>query len=253
MLSTTARTLGAARQRGLSIVELMVGVAVGLLVVAATAMMAATQMSDNRHMLLEVQVQQDLRAAMDTMSREIRRAGGRALAQNFVWWGVPEGADLKGWISGYGIEAAYPLTGSNSQIDYIYERTLFDPGQSGFRLSGGAVQMQSPSISRAFPWSDLTDTRALTVNPFVVTADHRGDPSPALPDAPQRIPCPKLCPVTNDTSCWPYLRLRHFEMTVDATAVSDPAVKRRMRAVVRPRNDELVVGAGLPYQAVCPT
>jgi len=234
------------RQHGLSLVELMVGVAVGLLVVAATAMMAATQMSDNRRMLLEVQVQQDLRAAVDTMSREVRRAGARQDAYKFVW--TPD--DVKGVLAGGGIELATPLTGSANRIDYAYERSIFDPGPSGFKLAGGAVQMLSPSLSQ---WSDLTDTRAVTVSPFTVAAHHEGDPSPSLPDAAQRIPCPSLCPTTNDTSCWPYLRLRQFEMVVDGTAVSDAAVKRRMRTLVRPRNDELVVAPGLPYLAVCPS
>lgn len=242
----TRRAVRAAMQRGLSMVELMVGVAVGLLVVAAAAMMAATQLSDNRRMLLEVQVQQDLRAAMDTMSREVRRAGARTTSPDFVWW-TP---DLKGFMTVYGLERATPTAGTSAQIGYIYERAIFDPGFSGFKLTAGALQMLSPSVSQ---WSDLTDVRALTANQFVVTAEHQGDPDPTLPAAPQRIPCPKLCPTTNDTSCWPFLRVRRFEIDVDAQAVSDAAVKRHMRTIVHPRNNELVVSPGLPYMAVCPS
>lgn len=232
-------------QRGLSMVELMVGVAVGLLVVAAAAMMAATQLSDNRRMLLEVQVQQDLRAAMDTMSREVRRAGGRAAAFDFVWW-APE---LKGFMSAGGLEHATPVSGTTSQLNYRYERSLFDPGLSGFKLTGSALQMLAPSVPA---WSDLTDSRALTAGPLLVKAEHQGDPVAALPDADQRIPCPNLCPGTNDTSCWPFLRVRRFDIDVDGVATSDAAVKRHMRTVVNPRNNELVISAGLPFQAVCP-
>ncbi len=43
-------------QRGLSLVELMVGITDGLFVVAAAATLVANQLSDNRRLLLETQV-----------------------------------------------------------------------------------------------------------------------------------------------------------------------------------------------------
>jgi type IV pilus assembly protein PilW len=49
MLKSTRMRRG---QRGLSIVELMVGVAIGLFVVAGAAMLLSTQLSDNRQLLL---------------------------------------------------------------------------------------------------------------------------------------------------------------------------------------------------------
>ncbi len=62
-------------QRGLSLVELMVGIAVGLFIVAGTVTLATSQLSENRRVLLETQVQQDLRAAADIIARDLRRAG----------------------------------------------------------------------------------------------------------------------------------------------------------------------------------
>ena len=74
------------RQRGLSIVELMVGVAIGLFVVAAASMLVVTQLSDNRRLTLETQVQQDLRATADIITRELRRAGHWGKARDGVWY-----------------------------------------------------------------------------------------------------------------------------------------------------------------------
>ena len=71
----TVCTVPLVRQRGLSIVELMVGIAVGLFVVAAASTLVATQLSDNRRLMLETQVHQDLRAAADIITREVRRSG----------------------------------------------------------------------------------------------------------------------------------------------------------------------------------
>ena len=61
--------------RGLSIVELMVGITIGLFILAGASMVLTTQLGDNRRLLLEAQVQQDLRVASDLISREIRAAG----------------------------------------------------------------------------------------------------------------------------------------------------------------------------------
>ena len=64
----------------------MVGVAIGLFVVAAASMLVVTQLSDNRRLMLETQVQQDLRATADIITRELRRAGHWGKARDGVWY-----------------------------------------------------------------------------------------------------------------------------------------------------------------------
>jgi len=228
-----------ATQRGLSIVELLVGIAVGLLVVAAAAMLAATQLGDNRRLLLETQVQQDLRAAMDTISREVRRSGARRPASDYVWTPTANGT-----ISATGVEIATPLSGTDTQLNYKYNRFDFAGGTPGFRLNGGRVQFRLTNVST---WSDLTDTKAITIAGFTVAAGHQDEPTPAAPDPEQRIPCPNLCQPGSDTSCWPVVKVRRFTVTATGTAVSDPAVTRSLRTVIRPFNDQLV-----PAAAICP-
>jgi len=73
------------RQAGLSMVELMVGVAIGLFVVAGATMAVSNQLGDNRRLMLETQIQQDLRAAADVIARDLRRSGYWASAQGGVW------------------------------------------------------------------------------------------------------------------------------------------------------------------------
>ena len=60
----------ATSQRGMSLVELMVGITVGLFIVAAATTLMANQLSDNRKLLVETQIQQDLRASMDIITRQ---------------------------------------------------------------------------------------------------------------------------------------------------------------------------------------
>ncbi|NJK42625.1 MAG: hypothetical protein HC937_02780 [Aquincola sp.] len=71
-----------ARQRGLSVVELLIGAAVGLFIVGGAIALLVNQLRDNRVLLLETRVNQDLRSAADLVARDVRRAGywGNALA-----------------------------------------------------------------------------------------------------------------------------------------------------------------------------
>lgn len=240
-LPAMANDIGRRKQRGLSLVELMVGIAVGLLVVAAASMLTATQLSDNRRMMLEMQVQQDLRAAMDTMSRDVRRSGARNKAYNYVWT-----EETPGVLSG--VEAATVVSAASpGSIEYRYERQgVLSNAVSGFDLDYGRLRFNSPNLSG---WSELTDIKALTVTGFTVAAAHQNEPTPPAPSIEQRIPCPKLCSPGNDTSCWPEIRVRQFSMSVTATATSDAAVTRSIQTVVRPWNDELVQAGA----SICPT
>lgn len=65
------------RQRGLGLVELMVGITIGLIVAAAASVLAVNQITDHRRLMLEMQIQQDLRAAADLLQQDMRRAGFR--------------------------------------------------------------------------------------------------------------------------------------------------------------------------------
>ena len=61
--------------RGMGIVELLVGLALGLFVVSGGLMLLAGFTDENRRLLLETRLTQDLRAASDLVTRDLRRAG----------------------------------------------------------------------------------------------------------------------------------------------------------------------------------
>ena len=61
--------------RGASLVELLVGMAVGLLIAAGGVMLLTGNLRDNRSLILEARLMQDLRTASDMVARNLRRAG----------------------------------------------------------------------------------------------------------------------------------------------------------------------------------
>ena len=219
------------RQRGLTLVELMVGIAVGLFVVAAAAMLVSTQLNDNRRLLLETQLQQDLRAATDIVTRELRRAGYWTQAELGVW--SPTASPLPNPFA-----AVAPADEAAGQVDFQYMRRPGEQGPFGFRRDGTVVR----TLLAAGGWQELTDGSVLRVTRFEVTPRHA---------PPVTIACPRLC-ADGTTDCWPSFVMREFEVAIEGEAVADPQVRRSLRTLVRLRNDEVRFNDALNPNRMCP-
>jgi prepilin-type N-terminal cleavage/methylation domain-containing protein len=222
-------------QRGLSLVELMVGITIGLFIVAAASLLLSNQLNDNRRLLLETQVQQDLRAAADIISRDLRRAGYSAIAES----AVANPAMVDGVTP---IQNGYlPVTTTGgTSVAYSYKRPSNDSGPYSFFLDSGIVKMV---ISGSSPVpQDLTDKNTLVVDVFT-TAE--------TDSTPMTLPCPRDCPAAGPAdACWPVVTVRDITVTIAGYAPSDPSVRRQVTTQLRLRNDALIFNAagGL----VCP-
>ncbi len=217
--------------RGLSIVELMVGIAVGMFVLAGATLVVSSQLSDNRQLMLETQVQQDLRATADLIARDLRRGGYWANAGSTVW--PPAGAAAPvnpyrgGWTDvgvGGRSEWGYSYTGD---VDGTTENDIEDGIERfGFALrpADGVIEMRLGGAG----WQALTDANVVRVNQFTITRN------------PQTIvvPCSKACP-GGGTACWPTHLVLDYSIAIAASAVHDGRVGRSIRSDVRLRNDRV--------------
>lgn len=218
MLNQHPHPAGARAQRGLSIVELLVGVALGLFVVAAMALMTSSQLSDNRKLLVETQLQQDLRSAADIITRELRRASYWQGSTTALWF---EGRSTP--IPNNAFGTLTPTSGLNlSELNFAYRRRSGDEGPYGFKLEAHAIKSMI-----AGQWQVLTDTKVMRVTAFDIDL--------AAPVV-YPLPCPRLCP-DGTQDCWPELQMRTATITLTGQAVNDPAVQRTLRTQVRLRND----------------
>lgn len=231
--ATTARP----RQRGLSLVELMVGIAVGLFVVAAASMLVSTQLNDNRSLLLETQLQQDLRAAADIITRELRRAGHwQAAQQALAAAPVPAAANPHALLAK---SATQPVVDGEpaSEVRYQLNSSTGVTGPFGFKHEGHALK----TLLAGAGWHELTDPNTLHVTAFSVTPRF----GPAM-----RLPCPQLC-ADGTADCWPTATVRELVVDIAGQSAVDAAVQRSLRTVVRVRNDWVRFHPDLGGQA-CP-
>lgn len=213
----------------MSIVELMVGVAIGLFILAGASAMFVGNVTNSRRLLFEARINQDLRATMDLISRDLRRGGywGNALAGT-----IASGSTSVTQANPY---SAVAMTGS-TQIDYAYSRDVIennalDAGteQFGFKLNtdSHAIQM---NVGGA--WQTLTNTDIVTITGFTIT------PTETTIDI--RAACAKTCTDTSSAPTCPRVEVRSYNIVLTGTSTSDAAVIRTLRSQVRVRNDAMM-------------
>jgi type IV pilus assembly protein PilW len=213
-------------QAGLSLVELMVGLAVGLLVVAAAGTVFSRHLAQQQRLGLHTQVQQDLRAAADLVARELRRAGHWPQAgQGVLAAGTAASAAMANPFATLSLQDDGQQA---SQLTYSYGRPDgAGARQGGVRLAGQALQVLMDGAG----WQTLTDANTLRVTRFDVTL-HRLD----LP-----LPCVQACP-PDATACPPVQQQRAITVHISGQSAQDSSVQRSLNSHVKLRND-VVIGA----------
>lgn len=226
------------RQRGLSIVELMVGVAIGLFVVAAATMLVSTQLSEHRRLMLETQVEQDLRASADIITRELRRAGHWAKARDGVWfegnaalvrenpYTLVAKADGTAFADG-DVSSTVLMSYSRSGNEADETGAIEAAEQLGFRLDNGVIQTRLGDAG----WQALTDGNTLKVTNFSMTMNRQ----------PIRLSCAKPCPDPM-VDCRPILEVRDLRVLITGEAAHDSSTSRSVDSRVRLRNDTVIPG-----------
>ena len=210
-------------------VELLVGVAVALFIVASGTTLLAGNLRENRSLLLEARLMQDLRTAADVITRDLRRAGAWAGATDGVWSAGSSGVRSNPYA------ALAPDSAASNAVSYRYSRDATENSvvdsneQFGFRLRAGVIEMQLGAGN----WQALTDAGTLSVTEFNVT--------PEVQEVSLESLCANPCPAGSST-CPPHQQVRSIALVISARLANDVRVLRSLHSQVRVRNDP-VIGA----------
>lgn len=204
--STQHRPAQRQRQHGLSMIELMVGVAIALIVTAAAGTLFVVQLRESRALLLDTRLTQELHRASELIARDLRRAGysGHAgiAANPYAYAAAATPTDA--------ISLRYSMDASeNDRVDANE--------QFGFRRRNGAIEIQLGNDN----WQSVTDPNAATVTGFSVT--------------------PLLAETAIATACGgTRLQTRSVAILITATAANDPRITRSVRSTAQVRADALI-------------
>ena len=216
-----ARMTTSSRQRGLSMVELLIGAAIGLVVAAAAAKLLAGHLRESRSLLLEARLMQDLRTATDLVTRDLRRAGYWGAAASGVW--LPGAAG----VLANPYAALPPGSAASDAISFQFSRDASENNsvdsneRFGFRLRNGTLDMQLGASG----WQAVTDTTMLTVTAFSIT--------PTVQNVSLAGYCAQACA---GAAC-PQQQVRNLAVLLTGRAVADSGVSRSTHSEVRLRND----------------
>jgi len=207
------------QQHGVSLVELMVGLALGLLVTAAGLSLLASQWREQRSSTAAMRLMQELRSAADIIGRDLRRAGH---------WAAPGAAAANPYA------AFAPQAAASDAAQFAYSRDnsenhLLDGNeQFGLRLRNGVIEL----LLGTGGWQALTDAGTLFVTEFSL--------QPAGRSVPLLEHCATPCPP--GTTCEPRIEQRSVAIRITARATDDPALVRRLSSHIQLRSD-VVSGA----------
>ena len=242
------------RQSGLSLVEFLVGIAVGLFIVGGATKLFADYMTSNKRLMLETRLNQDLRAAADIVTRDLRRAGYWDNALTGVWGTSSAPIAPNPHLTGAG--AIAPTSGTTDVVTYTYERVSGGSGgldnneYGGFRLFAvGGVNALQVQDGQGL-WQAVTDPGTVRITAFSVTPV-----VPALVNVLSRY-CGCLARLTCENNNnpagatdianptfnpagVPLLTIPSFQIVLTGEAVNDPTITRDVRETVRVRNGQL--------------
>ena len=203
--------------RGFTLVEMLVGLAIGLLIAATAMAFVLGQVREMRALWIQSRVMHDLRDAADVIARDLRRAGHWRDATSPAW--SPGSAPPNPHA------ALVPAATASdaARLSYSHDAGPDGDEQIGFRLRAGVIEM----LLGSGRWQALTDAGTVVVTLFSVT--------PVL----QRIPLQALCgrPCADDAACTPAQSVRSVTIAIRGHAADDARVVRSVQSLVHLRND----------------
>jgi prepilin peptidase dependent protein B len=211
----------AARQRGFTLVELMIALAVGLIVLAAIAALTVATVSANKSVLKSTRLDQELRAVMQVLTRDLRRVG---------------------YDGNLNDGNAVPITitpetyagNANACVLYAYDRnddgalTTSSPDERfGFRFDPTLKAVEARSSNAACDastgWENITQEAAIEITSLQFVPNYR-------------TVTIVINPVTGATRT---AQVREIDIVLQGRLKDDPSVVRQIQETIRVRNDEL--------------
>lgn len=263
------------RQKGLTLVELIIGLAVGLLVISGAISIYVSSIRASNDTLRGSKLNQEITALLSVITNDVRRAGywTNIAATDFDEnpFSQPN-ATLLNVIDDMASDNVQPPTGQGTCLVYAYDATYI-PGNApdvidttdlfGFRLNGTVVQMRQNGVVDATnciggtcnsctngTWIDVTDADLIEVTTLnfdlsrsqclnASEPNSEDDDADGAIDEPDEFDCYSVIPAFG--SAEPTIETREVVVTIVGRLANDHSTQMSASQSIRVRNDNVRV------------
>jgi len=214
----------------LTLVELLVGIVVGLIVLAGVSSVAVSTLVSNTHYLRDVRLTQDLRSVLQMLGREFRRAGYSFDAGSAV------GTNIN---SNPFIGFTYTDANSDGVVDddcilfrYDQDGDGVDDGnaeQLGFRFDAGekAVEIRRGGADcSGGGWENVSDDKLVEVTDLTLTVND------------ENVDVPNTALGVGGTNA--QIVIRELTISITGRLKAEPEISKTVQETVRLRNNGYV-------------
>ncbi|MCK0511268.1 PilW family protein [Aromatoleum buckelii] len=229
-------------QKGLSLVELMVGVTVGLVVMTGITTFFVNYLQNNRQLIQMARLDQEMRTAMDIVARDIKRMGYKRDVHLDI---LNLTQDSSSRAATFPIFLNPQADISGSEIKFWYDENsddTLDTGatteQHGYRLDSNTLQRRDGGT-----WQAITDPNVTQITEFALSRTYRcididgDDPANGGPAV-----CAGTPPTPSKSHDGAHF-VTEIAITMSGQLKADSAVKRTLNERVRVRADIFKGGA----------
>ncbi len=265
-------------QAGMSLIELMISILLGLIVMAGVLQIFGSTLKGNQYIIASARLNQELDGAMKVMTSELRRAGYSPAWTTFGWGG---GGRTGGTVVNNHHFGALHIPALDCLL-YGYDRndngTIDTSERNGFRLNdNGSISMRKScdpdsetgagaadnssacytDCASAGSWESITDPDVVEVTALrfevqgskclnAATEDYWEE----MGDNVTAFPCEDYTPTSpsiySPAAVAPspgdrMVEVRQVTITLEGQVKSDPTVRKETRAAVRVRNDRIFI------------
>ncbi|MDD5267265.1 MAG: prepilin-type N-terminal cleavage/methylation domain-containing protein [Methylococcales bacterium] len=211
-------------EAGFTLIELMISIVIGLIVLSAVISMFVTMIKSDNDNLKSIRLNQQLRAAMSLITRDIRRAGFDGLGATRAAGSYPFSTPLSRLTIGNNDHG-----NANSCVGFAYDEDKdgIDDGNAeryGYRWDSvdGAIEIRKSGIACTVGgWENLTDETLIELFPETIA----GVTHPGL----------EFVETFVIEAC---MYIRQIEITIRGRLRKDNTVARTISEIVKIRNED---------------
>lgn len=226
----SARYLGPRPQRGFTLVDLLLGMGIGIFLCAVAGGLLVVQLREHRHLLAESLLQQDLRNAMALMRHQIHRSGAELDAHLLVPDDTRTSRRMRESPSVTLTREGLPAPDAVDGDGLVFTFDRHDPEEGARHLERGfRLQKEQLHFLLERSWQPWTESHTVRFTQLILRLHKEANAWPSH------------CGCREPSTCTAHTQRQWLDIQLTGQSLLDAATVRHLHGSVLVRNDHLLL------------